>query len=156
MNSCNEMQDKISQFESRCRQAGLKITPQRTAIYKLLIETSEHPSTEMVFRKVRESFPNISLDTVNRTLLTLSDIGIAFVVEGSGDAKRFDANVQTHQHFKCTGCKKIIDFHYKPFDNIRVPSAIGRRCRVLRKTIYFEGLCERCGKKTTRRGHIPS
>jgi hypothetical protein len=26
---------------------------------------------------------------------------------------------------------------------------------VLRKTIYFEGLCERCGKKTTRRGHIP-
>jgi hypothetical protein len=27
---------------------------------------------------------------------------------------------------------------------------------VLRKTIYFEGLCERCSKKTTRRGHIPS
>jgi Fur family peroxide stress response transcriptional regulator len=148
--------DKIMKFESICHRAGLKVTPQRLAIYRLLSETHEHPSAEMVFRMMRKQFPNISLDTVNRTLLTLSNIGLAFAIEGSGDAKRFDANTQSHQHFKCVSCKKIIDFHHRAFDNIRVPDVIGRRCTILRKTVYFEGLCEKCRRITTRRGHISS
>jgi Fur family peroxide stress response transcriptional regulator len=78
----------------RCREAGLKITPQRLAVYKVLLGSAEHPSAEAVFRKAREVLPNISLDTVNRTLLTLSEIGAALVVEGSGDAKRFDGNLE--------------------------------------------------------------
>jgi len=34
----------------------------------------------------------------------------AFVAEGSGNAKRFDGNLQGHQHFKCVKCKRIVDF----------------------------------------------
>jgi Fur family transcriptional regulator, peroxide stress response regulator len=134
-------------FQTRCCKAGLKITPQRIAIYKVLLKTDEHPSAEMVFQKVKKVFPNISLDTVNRTLLTLNEIGAAFVVEGSGDAKRFDGNMQRHQHFKCIKCKRIFDFHYKPFDNIRIPGSISRKFIVLRKTVYLEGICGSCRKK---------
>ena len=136
--------EKIDAFQLRCREVGLKITPQRIAVYKALLETNEHPSAEMVFRKVREVFPNISLDTVNRTLLTLNEIGAAFVVEGSGDAKRFDGNLQAHQHFKCVKCKKIIDFYHKPFNNVEVPASVKKRFTVLRKTVYFEGICNFC------------
>lgn len=131
-------------FQARCRETGLKVTPQRMAVYKALVETTEHPSAEVVFRKVRRIFPSISLDTVNRTLLTLSDMGEAFVVEGSGDAKRFDANLALHQHFKCLRCKRIIDFHHEAFDQIDVPENLAGRVTVLRKTVYLEGLCERC------------
>jgi Fe2+ or Zn2+ uptake regulation protein len=63
-----------------------------------------------------------------------------FVVEGSGDAKRFDGNMRGHQHFKCVGYKRIIDFYHKPFDNIEVPVSIGEKFTVLRKTICFEGI----------------
>ncbi len=141
------LQQKLRAFEAKCRQAGLKITPQRMAVYKALLETDEHPSAEMVFNKVRQQMPNISLDTVNRTLLTLAEIGAAFIVEGSGDARRFDGNLENHQHFKCVKCKKIIDFHHKPFDNISVPKIIGGRFKVLRKTIYFEGICDLCSAR---------
>ncbi|NIR11159.1 MAG: transcriptional repressor, partial [Candidatus Aminicenantes bacterium] len=85
-------------FQRKCREAGLKVTPQRMAVYKVLIESKQHPSAEMVFRKVREAIPNISLDTVNRTLLTLAEIGAASIVEGTGDVKRFDGKLETHQH----------------------------------------------------------
>ena len=140
----DKLKVKMDAFQANCRKAGLKVTPQRMAVYKVLIESEQHPSAEMVFRKVRQVIPNISLDTVNRTLLTLAEIGAALVVEGTGDVKRFDGQLETHQHFKCVKCKRIIDFHYKPFDNIEVPKNISRRFTVLRKTVYFEGVCDVC------------
>ncbi|UCD53620.1 MAG: transcriptional repressor [Phycisphaerales bacterium] len=84
------------------------------------------------------------MDTVNRTLLTLNDIGAAFIVEGSGDAKRYDANLADHQHFKCVRCKRIIDFHHEPYDQIPLPKNLPAEFAVLRTTVYVEGLCDQC------------
>ena len=143
-----DSEERMNAFRAKCRETGLKITPQRMAVYKALVESTAHPSAEAVFRQVRQTFPSISLDTVNRTLLTLSDKGMAFVVEGSGDAKRFDANLKNHQHFKCLKCRRIIDFHHDAFDRIEVPQNLVARFTVLRKTVYVEGLCDRCAKKS--------
>jgi len=145
--STQEIRERMGAFRAKCHEVGLKITPQRTAVYKTLLESTEHPPAEVVFRRVRQVLPSISLDTVNRTLLTLSDIGAAFVVEGSGEAKRFDANLKNHQHFKCLKCRRIIDFHHEPFDRIDVPENLATRFTVLRKTIYLEGLCDLCKKQ---------
>jgi Fur family peroxide stress response transcriptional regulator len=135
---------KLDAFRRVCRDKGLKVTPQRMAVYEALVATNEHPSAEAVFHKVREIFPNISLDTVNRTLLTLSDMGLALPVEGSGDAKRFDGDTGNHQHFRCVRCKRIIDFHHEPFGRISVPKSLADKFVVLRTTVYVEGLCDRC------------
>ena len=140
----DKLKKEMEAFQGRCREAGLKITPQRMAVYKVLVQSKQHPSAEMVFREVRKVIPNISLDTVNRTLLTLAEIGAASIVEGSGDVKRFDGCLETHQHFKCVKCRRIFDFHYKPFDNIPVPKNISRRFTVLKKTVYLEGVCDVC------------
>ncbi len=139
-----QTEESMAAFRAKCHKMGLKITPQRMAVYQALLGTTEHPSAETVFRRVRQAFPTISLDTVNRTLLTLSEMGVAFVVEGSGDAKRFDANLKNHQHFKCLKCRRIIDFHHEPFDRIEVPENLARRFTVLRKTVYLEGFCDSC------------
>jgi Fe2+ or Zn2+ uptake regulation protein len=112
-----------------------------------LVEANGHPSADAAYRQVRKVFPNISPDTVNRTLLTLNEIGAASIVEGSGGAKRFDANLETHQHFRCVKCKGIFDIHHKSFDKIRVPPSISRKFLVLRKTVYLEGICHLCRKK---------
>jgi Fur family peroxide stress response transcriptional regulator len=141
-----EQQDNrdFGHFRDRCRRAGLKVTPQRELIYRTLMETDAHPSAEWVYGRVRETMPNISFDTVNRTLLTLSGIGAAFIVEGSGESRRFDGNLASHQHFKCVRCKRILDFHHEPFDNIVVPEEVKRRFELLRTTVYLEGICDRC------------
>ncbi|MCF7974207.1 MAG: transcriptional repressor [Phycisphaerae bacterium] len=144
-----DIKNKLHAFCVQCKNAGLKMTPQRLAIYKYLLETVEHPSADTVFRNVRHTLPNISLDTVNRTLLTLNRIGAAFVVEGTGDVKRFDANLEDHQHFKCLNCKRIIDFHHAPFDNVEIPTCIKDQFTILRKTVYFEGLCKDCQSIST-------
>jgi Fur family peroxide stress response transcriptional regulator len=143
-----DTKEKLLAFEKHCRQAGLKVTPQRTAIYNALISTDEHPTAEDVFGQVRKEMPNISLDTVNRTLLTLAEIGAAFVVEGTGQPRRFDGGLEDHQHFRCVKCGKIVDFHHKPFDNIALPHEIEKKFKILRKTVYLEGLCQTCQTNT--------
>jgi len=139
-----ELDVKTESFAKLCREAGLKVTPQRVAVYRELLKTHEHPSAEMLHRDLRTKFRSISLDTVNRTLLTLIEIGAAYAVEGSGDARRYDAGSANHQHFKCIKCKRIIDFHHKPFDEIKLPEYIDKKFKVLRKTVYVEGLCDLC------------
>jgi Fur family peroxide stress response transcriptional regulator len=141
-------EDKFDVFVQNCRHNGLKITPQRMAVYKTLLESKEHPSAEMVWAYVRHMFPGISLDTVNRTLLTLAEIGSASLVEGSGDARRYDGDLGNHQHFKCIKCKKVFDFHYPPFDDIKVPASIAAKFKILRKTVYLEGICDSCRGKS--------
>jgi Fur family peroxide stress response transcriptional regulator len=143
----SRLKKKMDTFQTKCRKAGLKVTPQRMTVYQQLVKSKAHPSADMLYRKVRKILPNISLDTVNRTLLTLAEIGAAHIVEGSGDVKRFDGQLDNHQHFKCVKCKKIIDFYHKPFDNIKVPADIAGRFTVLRKTVYLEGICDSCRRK---------
>ncbi len=145
-----ELDNKINAFRALCAEAGLKATPQRVAVYAALVECNTHPSADMLYEKLRKRLPGISLDTVNRTLLTLAEIGAATIVEGTGDSRRFDGRIETHQHFRCVKCRKIIDFHHAPFDNIDVPANILRGHVVLRKTVYLEGICRDCRKKQSR------
>jgi Fur family peroxide stress response transcriptional regulator len=139
-----DMSKKVELFEDLCHEHGLKVTPQRVAVYKALVATDLHPTAEEVCRIVRQEIANISLDTVNRTLLTLTDIGAAFLVEGTGQPRRYDGGTDDHQHFRCIKCGKIVDFYHESFDNITVPDALKGDYRILRKTVYFEGLCELC------------
>jgi Fur family peroxide stress response transcriptional regulator len=135
---------KLEGFEERCHRHGLKITPQRVAVYQALIGMKTHPTAEEVYQKVRGEISNISLDTVNRTLHTLSEIGAAFVVEGTGQPRRFDGGLEDHQHFLCIKCGKVIDFHHEPFDNIEIPDELKGQFQILRKTVYLEGVCGNC------------
>ncbi len=141
------METKIENLKEEFKKAGLKVTPQRLAVYEALMSTTEHPSAEMVYRKVKEKHPTISLDTVNRTLLSLAELGLAFIIPGSGDAKRFDADLSTHQHFKCIKCKRIIDYEYEPYNDLKVPEEIEKRHKILSKSVLVEGICDKCLKE---------
>jgi Fur family peroxide stress response transcriptional regulator len=137
----------IFRFKHKCRANNLKVTPQRTAIYRELIKSKDHPSASTIFNRLRKILPDISFDTVNRTLLSFNEIGIASLVEGYGEPKRFDPNTESHHHFRCIECNNIIDIHHKSFDNIKIPQEIQRQFTVLNKRVVIEGICDKCGKK---------
>jgi Fur family peroxide stress response transcriptional regulator len=145
--SRGKLAERMDAFRAKCRRKGLKVTPQRLAVYKTLVESTEHPSAEAVFRQVRKTLPNISMDTVNRTLLMLKEIGAAIIVPGSGGPKRFDGNLEPHHHLICMKCKKIIDFYHEPFDGIQVPQRVKEVFTVSRITVYLEGICDKCREK---------
>lgn len=138
--------DMQSIFHIKCREANLKITPQRTIIYESFINDKGHPSADLVFKKVRKQIPNISFDTVNRTLLSFVDIGLLRVVEGYGRPKRFDPDMGDHHHFQCLKCNTIIDFKEPSFDTLKVPAVIKNKFTVTGKKVVLEGICRICRK----------
>ena len=135
-------------FRNTCREHKVKITPQRTVIFEELIRSKDHPSADILFREVRERFPNISFDTVYRTLMTFVQIGIADVVEGYGDRRRFDPNMDPHHHVHCVTCGKIIDFASPEYDNLDVPKDIQDAFVITNKKVVINGICKKCNKQT--------
>jgi Fur family peroxide stress response transcriptional regulator len=137
----------LNTFREECRKHNIKITPQRVVIYEVLAGSSDHPFIEDVFKRVKHSFPNITIDTVYRTLSTFSNIGLVNVVEGYGEAKRYDSHIEPHHHFRCKKCHKIIDFQEESFNKLTIPSGIKQKCSVSNIKVVLEGLCDKCLKK---------
>jgi len=140
----NKRKDASEIFRAKCREKSLKITPQRTTIFEALACDRCHPTADIVFQKVRKKIPNISFDTVNRTLLFFVDIGLLKVVEGYGRPKRFDTDTDSHHHFQCIKCNKIIDFCNTGFDTLEIPKDIKNRFTVTGKKVVLEGFCDAC------------
>lgn len=143
----NLRDESIDLFREKCKENNLKITPQRIVIYRELLKSKDHPNAEALHKRIKKIIPDISLDTVNRTLLTFSKIGIVKNVEGYGEPRRYDPNIENHHHFRCVNCNSLIDFDYKPYDDIIILGDIKKRFSVLNKKVLLEGHCDKCRKK---------
>jgi Fur family peroxide stress response transcriptional regulator len=143
----NLRDESLGIFRKKCRENNLKITPQRMVIFRELLKSKDHPNAESLHKRVKNIIPDISLDTVNRTLLTFSKIGLVKNVEGYGEPRRYDPNTENHHHFRCVSCNAIIDFEFEPYDDIIIPGDIKKRFTVLNTKVLLEGYCEKCRKK---------
>ena len=134
-------------LEKVCKTKGLRLTHQRTEIFKALLEHTDHPTTEDVFNQVRKHLKTISLDTVYRTIATFEEYGLIKRVRHFDNATRFDINVSDHHHLVCSKCNKIDDFYWPDFDRMKPPRSISKWGRVEVKHVVFSGLCSDCKKK---------
>jgi len=140
-------QNLIALFRDKCKQHNLNMTPQRVAIYEELIKSKDHPDSDDIFKRVKNGFPNISLDIVYRTLSNFAEIGIIHFVGGYGEAKRYDPDTNRHHHLRCQKCNKIVDFHDESFDNLRIPKSVQKNFSVTNVKVILEGSCNECIKK---------
>ncbi|KQC14807.1 MAG: Fur family transcriptional regulator [Desulfuromonas sp. SDB] len=131
-------------FEKQCKQNHLRITPQRSVIFQSLTDSPDHPTADMIYQQVKKQFPNISFDTVNRTLITFAEIGLVNLVEGYGESRRFEPNLNQHHHFRCIKCHKIIDFQDDDLNSIKIPENIKSKFKILNQRVVLEGLCDQC------------
>ncbi|HKJ97798.1 MAG TPA: Fur family transcriptional regulator [Desulfotignum sp.] len=140
----------MDRFTRLCKKNGLKITPQRAAVYAALKNSKAHPSADQIHKQLLHRFPNISLDTVNRTLITFARIQIIDIVEGQGDPRRFDPNREEHHHFYCLSCNNIFDFHDPDLDQIPLPEDITQTCTITGKRLCLTGYCKNCHPQTAQ------
>ena len=140
------LEERVSRFIKDSKQLGLKVTPQRIAIYKELAKTEEHPSTEMIYNNIKNYYPNISLTTVYRTLETFEKMGLISVVNVLYNAARYDANLKPHHHIVCIDCKKIEDVYDTSINYSKLNPEV-ENYNILGYSVLFNGLCEDCNNK---------
>jgi Fur family ferric uptake transcriptional regulator len=132
-----------SDFRERLRAAGLRVTPQRRAVWSAFeAGTNRHLTADEVFGKARRELPELARATVYNTLAALVDAGLLREVESRG-AVLYDPNPDpTHQHFRCRACGGLYDVHVEGVGELRVSDQ--REFVVHERTVLLEGLCPSC------------
>src|SRR5689334_12073504 len=91
-------------FERACRTRGVRLTPQRLAVYRALAEDLTHPTADGVLGRVRARMPSVSPASVYRILDSLERKGLIRRVGTTDGIARYDANLERHQHLVCRKC----------------------------------------------------
>ncbi len=100
------------------KQKGLKVTPQRVAIYEAVIKLKNHPTAEKVIEYIKKNHPNISVGTVYKVLESLVENQLLKKVKNEKDVMRYDAITQHHHHLYCTDSERIEDFEDRELDRM--------------------------------------
>ena len=108
---------RTNDTETRLRESGIQPSAQRMAVADYVLSTCEHPSADLVWKRVRENFPWISRATVYNTLNLFVDKGLLQRLNLSEDSIVFDPITETHHHFidEQTGV-----IHDVPWDRVQV------------------------------------
>lgn len=127
---------------------GLRVTPQRVAIFEFIDGNPNHPSAAEVYDAVKEVYPMVSFATVYKTLEVFVKLGLITEMAFPDGVNRFDSNPAAHFNLVCVDCRKIIDVS----DDILVSLAekaaaiAGFRIQSSRHELY--GLCPACQTKS--------
>jgi Fe2+ or Zn2+ uptake regulation protein len=133
------------------RSRGLKITPQRQCIFRVLHGNDTHPTAESVYAAARAEMPSISLKTVYSTLNDLAAMGELQQLDLGTGGRRFDPNTDAHHHLVCVRCGKVRDL-YAEFPGLQVPEKERQGFTVGSAEVVFRGLCADCaGRRSARR-----
>ena len=107
-----------NQILEKLKHKGLKITPQRIAVYESVINLKNHPTAENVTEYVRKDNPNVSVGTVYKVLDTLVKNGLLKKIKSEKDVIRYDAVLSNHHHLYCAETERIEDYEDENLDEI--------------------------------------
>lgn len=125
------------------KEKGLRVTPQRYAVYANLLSRTDHPTVEHLLQDLNQDFPISSQATVYSSLQALRDVGLVREVLLEEGVSRYDANVDPHHHFRCRQCGEIEDISWNCFQEISLNNLRpGLEAQTYEVTV--SGLCEHC------------
>ena len=139
---------RLDDIRRRFRACGVRLTPQRAAIYRALADTTAHPTAETLYTQVKKQHPMLSQNTVYYTLGTLKAAGLVHEVNYWHDRARFDANMDLHHHLICLGCRRIDDLTDAALDRLAVSARQTAGFHVLGHRVEFHGYCAECRRGT--------
>jgi Fur family peroxide stress response transcriptional regulator len=131
------------------KEIGLKVTPQRQAILRLLDGNKAHPSADNIHRELLRQYPGISFATVYNTLSKLAKAGKIQELDIDPNKKRFDPCTALHYHFYCRACGKVFDIACDAIlvtlDRIDAKTVGEHRVDTIQ--LNFKGVCKDCAGK---------
>lgn len=118
-------------------------THQKEVIARIVKESCDHPTAEMVLEKARVELPALSLGTVYRVLKDMAKNGEIREVVCKDAPSRFDKTTVNHGHFTCVKCGKVKDVFFN-IDKIDKSIVDFGDDIVLESQIFFRGICSDC------------
>lgn len=84
-----------------------QLTVQRKTIYDIIVNSPDHPTAADVIERLKEQGCSFAYGTVYNSLRYLTDTGMVQELKLEGDAARYDARTEDHQHIVCVECGRV-------------------------------------------------
>ena len=137
----------VTSVDNVCEQfrvEGRRVTPQRRAIARVLLDADSHLTADQVLTRVRRRLPSISPATVYNTLHELVEMGLLRELDlGLGfQERRYDVGMEKHDHVVCVRCGRIEDI---PRRNGTKPYLQeDHEFEIIDRRVTYLGLCPDC------------
>jgi len=124
----------------RCKDQGMRLSPQRRAILDLLCQSEDHLTAGAIYHRLHRAGQPVGYSSVYQNLEALARKEFIEVLNDP-QGNRYGWRPDSHHHFHCTQCGLIVDVDLPDSVAIFNDQIQGRvdRCRV---DLY--GVCESC------------
>ncbi len=108
----------VGEISAKLNEKGLKVTPQRIAVFEAISMLRNHPTADNVIEYIRSKHPNIATATVYKVLDVLVSNQLIKKVKTEKDVMRYDAILEKHHHLYCSESDRIEDFNDDELNDI--------------------------------------
>lgn len=141
-----ENTERLQRLMTLSKERGLKLTPQRMVIFRILSEANQHITVDEVYQRAKVEHPMLSLATVYRNMEQMVESELLRHLDLGGSSMRYDTNLEQHHHFVCTRCGKVSDVY---IDNVQYTIDSNRsllgKAKINSLDLHLQGICEECG-----------
>lgn len=126
------------------KNAGLKVTPHRVAIYEYLHKYHKPISINQLYHKMEST--GMDKVTVYRVISSLQDASLVKQIDLGEDQAYFEiADEHDHHHVVCQKCRTIVDFTGCGIDTV-ITKALEQThfAKITHHSFELFGICKKC------------
>jgi Fe2+ or Zn2+ uptake regulation protein len=134
-------------FVEALRERGLRATPQRVVLHRILRNRPGHVTAEELLEAAAGELPNVSLPTIYAALSLLEEMGMVRRVSALGGTAIYDPVLAPHHHAVCRSCGRVWDLDADVDDGSALAAAQALGFRDGHAQLTVQGLCAECARQ---------
>ena len=141
----------------RLRTRSVRVTPQRLAIAEAVLNSTDHPTVQQIYERVRNNFPSMTLATIYSTLGVLERSGLIQELPFER-MSRYEPNMEPHVNLVCIGCENVMDADSGQEAVVRLKNRILNESnfQVAWQRVDFYGWCPNCAAEKREKELSPA
>ena len=138
--------DLTDRFRRYLRDRRLPVTRQRVAVAEVLFCSDDHPSVEVLRRRLVQRGEHIGTATLYRTVDALVKSGLAWEHDFGEGFKRYEPARERseHAHLICGRCGRVVEFNNERLERMLRMTSDDHRFHYDRHRVEIHGICADC------------
>ena len=136
----------VDRFRRYLRDRRLPVTRQRVVVAEVLLDSRDHPSVEVLRRRLVERGEPVGLATLYRTVEALVQSGLVREHDFGEGFKRYEPaeDASEHAHLVCRRCGGVVEFSNDRLERMLRMTADEHHFQYERPRVEIHGVCSSC------------
>ncbi|MEZ4457709.1 MAG: Fur family transcriptional regulator [Gemmatimonadales bacterium] len=136
----------VERFRRYLRDRRLPVTRQRIAVAEMLLASDDHPSVDVLRRRLEERGDRVGMATLYRSVEALVKSGLVRERDFGEGFKRYEPARESaeHAHLVCDRCGSVVEFGPDRLERMLRLTADEHHFQYDRHRVEIHGVCESC------------